>query len=47
LILAFVAAFFGFGIVVGMAALIAKVVVVLFLVRFLVSLLTARRAPVG
>jgi uncharacterized membrane protein YtjA (UPF0391 family) len=47
LVLAIVAAFFGFGLVVGMAAWIAKALVMLFLVLFLVSISTGRRTPVA
>jgi uncharacterized membrane protein YtjA (UPF0391 family) len=43
LILAVVAAFLGFGVVAGTAAWIAKVLFGVFIVLFLVSLITGRR----
>jgi len=47
LIVALVAAFLGFGLVAGTAALLAKICFVVFLVLFIVSLLTGRgRTPV-
>jgi uncharacterized membrane protein YtjA (UPF0391 family) len=42
LIVALVAAFLGFGLVAGTAALLAKICFVVFLVLFIVSLLTGR-----
>jgi uncharacterized membrane protein YtjA (UPF0391 family) len=44
LVVAIVAAILGFGTLAGMAATIAKVCFVLFLIVWLVSLLTTRRA---
>jgi uncharacterized membrane protein YtjA (UPF0391 family) len=46
LIIALIAGVLGFGMVAGAAASIAKVQFVIFLVLFLVSLLTGRRAAV-
>jgi len=43
LLIALVAAFLGFGLVAGTAALIAKICFVVFLVLFIASLLTGRR----
>jgi uncharacterized membrane protein YtjA (UPF0391 family) len=45
LVLAIVAAIFGFGTLAGTAAWIAKVLFILFVVLFIVSLLFGRRAP--
>ena len=42
LIVALVAAFLGFGVVAGTAALIAKICFVIFLVLFIVSLISGR-----
>jgi uncharacterized membrane protein YtjA (UPF0391 family) len=44
LIIALVAAILGFGVVAGMAATIAKFCFVLFLVLFIISLISGRRA---
>jgi uncharacterized membrane protein YtjA (UPF0391 family) len=46
LLIALVAAFFGFGVVAGTAATIARVLFVLFLVLFVASLIFGRRSPV-
>ncbi len=43
LVLAIVAAIFGFGVIAGTAATIAKVLFVLFLILFVVSLFVGRR----
>jgi uncharacterized membrane protein YtjA (UPF0391 family) len=43
LIIALVAAVLGFGVVAGTAALIAKICFVIFLVLFVVSLITGKR----
>jgi uncharacterized membrane protein YtjA (UPF0391 family) len=45
LIIALVAALLGFGVVAGTAAWIAKVLFVVFLILFVVSLIAGRRAP--
>ena len=47
LIIALIAGILGFGVVAGTAALIAKVCLGVFLVLFLVSLLSGRRGPVA
>jgi uncharacterized membrane protein YtjA (UPF0391 family) len=44
LVIALIAAILGFGVVAGVAATIAKFCFVVFLVIFVVSLLTGRRA---
>jgi uncharacterized membrane protein YtjA (UPF0391 family) len=44
-IVAVVAGFLGFGIIAGTAAWIAKVLFFIFLVLFVVSLITGRRTP--
>jgi uncharacterized membrane protein YtjA (UPF0391 family) len=47
LVIALVAAFLGFGLVAGTAALLAKICFVVFLVLFIVTLITGRgRTPV-
>jgi uncharacterized membrane protein YtjA (UPF0391 family) len=46
LLLALIAGALGFGVVSGLAATIAKVLFILFLVMFLVSLATGARRPV-
>ena len=46
LIIALVAAVLGFGVIAGTAASIAKVLFVVFLILFLVSLISGRRTPV-
>jgi uncharacterized membrane protein YtjA (UPF0391 family) len=46
LLVAIVAAFLGFGLVAGTAALLAKICFVVFLVLFIASLLTGRRTRV-
>jgi uncharacterized membrane protein YtjA (UPF0391 family) len=46
LIVAIVAAVFGFGVIAGTAAWIAKILFIIFLIAFVVSLLTGRRTPV-
>ena len=46
LIIALVAAVLGFGFVAGTAALIAKICFVIFLVMFIVSLVSGRRGKV-
>jgi uncharacterized membrane protein YtjA (UPF0391 family) len=45
LVIALIAGVLGFGVVAGTAAWIAKVLFVVFLVLFLVSLLFGRRVP--
>ena len=45
LILALVTAVLGFGAIAGTAASIAKILFVVFLILFLVSLITGRRTP--
>ena len=47
LIIALIAGVLGFGTIMGTAAWIAKVLFVVFLVLFLVSLLTGGRRPVA
>jgi uncharacterized membrane protein YtjA (UPF0391 family) len=46
LIIALVAAVLGFGVIAGTAASIAKVLFIVFLILFLVSLISGRRTPV-
>lgn len=46
LIIALIAGVLGFGVIAGTAAWIAKVLFFVFLVLFLVSLITGRRNPV-
>lgn len=46
LILAIIAGILGFGVVSGTAAWIAEVLCVVFIVLFLIGLLTGRRPPV-
>lgn len=46
LIVALIAGFLGFGMVAGTAAWIAKVLFVVFLILFVISLFTGRRARV-
>lgn len=46
LVVALIAGVLGFGVVAGTAAWIAKVLFVLFLVLFVVSLLTGRRTSI-
>lgn len=46
LIIALVAGLFGFGLVAGMSYGAAKILFFVFLVLFIISLLTGRRAPV-
>lgn len=43
LVVAIIAAFFGFGVIAGTAAWIAKVLFVVFLILFVVSLIFGRR----
>jgi uncharacterized membrane protein YtjA (UPF0391 family) len=45
LIIALVAAVLGFSVIAGTAALIAKILFVVFLILFLVSLVMGRRTP--
>jgi uncharacterized membrane protein YtjA (UPF0391 family) len=45
LIIALIAAVFGFGVIAGTAAYIAKILFVVFLVLFLVSLVVPRLRP--
>jgi len=45
-LIAIVAAFLGFGLVAGTAALLAKICFVVFLVLFIASLITGRRTRV-
>jgi uncharacterized membrane protein YtjA (UPF0391 family) len=45
LVVALVAGIFDFGVVAGTAALIAKVLFVLFVILFVVSLVAGRRRP--
>ncbi len=45
LVIAIIAGIFGFGVISGTAAWIAKVLFVIFLVLFVVSLFTGRRVP--
>jgi uncharacterized membrane protein YtjA (UPF0391 family) len=47
LVIALVAAVLGFGTLAGMAATIAKILFVLFLVLFVVSLLMGSRRPIA
>ena len=46
LVIALVAAVLGFGVIAGTAAMIAKVVFFVFLVLFIISLITGRRRVV-
>lgn len=46
LIIALIAGVLGFGVLAGTTMWIAKVLFVVFLILFLVSLITGRRAPV-
>ena len=46
LIIAIVAALLGFGLVAGTAATIAKLLFIVFLVLFVVSLVSGRRRPI-
>ncbi len=46
LVVAIIAGIFGFGVVAGTATWIAQVLFVLFLIFFLVALLTGRKPPV-
>ena len=46
LIIALIAGVLGFGVVAGTAAWVAKVLFVVFLILFIVSLVTGRRAPI-
>lgn len=45
LVIALIAAALGFGVVAGTAALIARFCFILFLVLFVIALITGRRAP--
>jgi uncharacterized membrane protein YtjA (UPF0391 family) len=45
LVIALIAALFGFGVIASTAASIAKILFLVFLVLFVVSLLMGRRAP--
>jgi uncharacterized membrane protein YtjA (UPF0391 family) len=45
LVIALIAALFGFGVIASTAAGIAKILFFVFLILFLVSLLMGRRAP--
>lgn len=45
LVVAIVAGIFGFGVVAGTAAMIAKALFVIFLILFLVALVSGRRRP--
>ena len=47
LVVAIIAAVLGFGVVEGTAAWIAKVLFVVFIVLFLIGMLTGRRPPVA
>jgi uncharacterized membrane protein YtjA (UPF0391 family) len=47
LVIAIIAAILGFGLVVGAAAWLAKACFVVFLVLFLISLVSGRRTPVA
>lgn len=47
LIIALIAGILGFGVVAGTAALIAKICFALFLVLFLISLVSGRKGPVA
>jgi uncharacterized membrane protein YtjA (UPF0391 family) len=46
LIIALVAALFGFGLIAGMAVGIARILFFVFLVLFVIALVMGRRAPV-
>lgn len=46
LVIAIIAGVLGFGVVAGTAAMIAKVLFVLFLILFVVSLITGRRRSI-
>jgi uncharacterized membrane protein YtjA (UPF0391 family) len=46
LVIALVAAVLGFGVIAGTAAEIAKILFVVFLVLFVISLVSGRRGPV-
>jgi uncharacterized membrane protein YtjA (UPF0391 family) len=46
LVVALIAGILGFGFIAGTAAVIAKVLFVIFLVLFLVSIIQGRRAPI-
>ena len=46
LVISLIAAVLGFGVIAGEAAGIAKILFVVFLVLFLVSLISGRRGPV-
>jgi uncharacterized membrane protein YtjA (UPF0391 family) len=45
LVIALIAAILGFGVIVGTAAAVAKVLFVVFIVLFLISLVTGQRTP--
>jgi len=47
LVVALIAGVLGFGFIAGTAALIAKVCFIVFLVLFLVSLISGRRGPIA
>lgn len=47
IVIALIAGVLGFGVIQGLAATIAKVCFVLFLILFVVSLLTGRKAPIS
>jgi len=47
LVIALIAGVLGFGVVAGTAAWIAKVCLVVFLVLFLITLVSGRRTPVA
>ncbi|MEO7794091.1 MAG: DUF1328 domain-containing protein [Thermoanaerobaculia bacterium] len=46
LVIALVAAVLGFGVIAGTAASIAKILFVVFVILFVISLLSGRRTPV-
>ena len=45
LVIALIAAILGFGVIAGTAAAVAKVLCVVFIVLFLISLVTGQRTP--
>lgn len=47
LVIALIAAVLGFGVIAGTAAAIAKILFFVFVILFLVSLITGRRNPVA
>jgi uncharacterized membrane protein YtjA (UPF0391 family) len=46
LVIAIIAAILGFGVVAGTAAWVAKILFVVFLILFVISLVSGRRGPV-